>query len=74
MWWEKELPVNCTVKHMETVLGHSLQAVQYPIFSETEVSELGLVSHLVGGGVLLVEYVFVHSPYGSLLWTKMGSQ
>ena len=35
---------NCTLEDMETVLVHSLSAVQYPLLNESEVSQLGLVS------------------------------
>ena len=44
LWWTKELPEGCSGEDMEDVLDYSLSAVQYPIFSETEVSELGIVS------------------------------
>ena len=44
LWWEQGLPAGCNVTQMETVLSHSLSVVQYPVFSETEQSSLGLVS------------------------------
>ena len=43
-WWETEIPGECTVGDMERALSYSLQVVQSPVFSETEISELGLVS------------------------------
>ena len=46
LWWET-IPndgFECTIEDMETVLSYSLAAVQYPIFSETEQSDLGVVS------------------------------
>ena len=54
LWWEKELPEGCTVQDMETVLSHSLSAVQYPLFSETETSSLGLVSTVLYSSSLLL--------------------
>jgi gamma-aminobutyric acid type B receptor len=42
LWWEKHLPDGCSVAHMEAVLSHSLSAVQYPVFNESEVSSLGI--------------------------------
>ena len=44
LWWTDGLPANCTIEDMEKVLSHSLAVVQYPVFSETDVSSLGLVS------------------------------
>ena len=46
-WWIKDLPPNCTVDEIETVLGYSLSAVQYPIFNETETADVGFVSLLL---------------------------
>jgi gamma-aminobutyric acid type B receptor len=40
-WWTKALPENCTVEEIETVLGYSLSAVQYPLFNESEIADVG---------------------------------
>ena len=42
-WWEFEVPDDCTIDDMERALSYSLLVVQYPVYSETEISELGLV-------------------------------
>ena len=39
---------DCTLKDMMKVLAHSLSVIQYPLVNKSEVSQLGLVSILLG--------------------------